>query len=47
MAAIADGSGAASEEGEFTLSNSDVCTKYREAGKIASLAMKGIKAQVT
>jgi curved DNA binding protein len=46
MAAIADGSGAASEEGEFTLSNSDVCTKYREAGKIASLAMKGIKAQI-
>jgi len=34
------------EEAEFTLANSDVCTKYREAGRIASLALKGIKSQI-
>lgn len=33
-------------EEELTLSNSDVCTKYREAGRIAALAMQGTKAQV-
>jgi hypothetical protein len=34
------------EETEFTLANSDVCTKYREAGRIAALALQGIKSQV-
>jgi curved DNA binding protein len=34
------------EDAEFTLANSDVCTKYREAGRIASLALQGIKSQV-
>jgi methionine aminopeptidase len=31
---------------ENTLANSDVCTKYREAGRIASLALQGIKSMV-
>ena len=31
---------------EYDLSNSDVCTKYREAGRIANLALTGIKSQV-
>jgi len=34
------------EEVELDLGNSDVCTKYREAGRIASLALQGIKSQV-
>lgn len=34
------------EDAENTLANSDVCTKYREAGRIASLALQGIKAMV-
>lgn len=35
-----------SDDAEFTLANSDVCTKYREAGRIASLALQGIKSQI-
>ncbi len=38
-----EGAAAGDEEAEYTLSNSDVCTKYREAGRIAALAMQGIK----
>lgn len=34
------------DETEFTIANSDVCTKYREAGRIASLALQGIKSQI-
>ena len=34
------------DESQFTLANSDVCTKYREAGRIANLALKGITSQV-
>mmetsp|Transcript_52224 Transcript_52224/g.119136 ORF Transcript_52224/g.119136 Transcript_52224/m.119136 type:complete len:395 (+) Transcript_52224:87-1271(+) len=34
------------DDDEFDLSNSDVCTKYREAGRIANLALQGIKGQV-
>jgi len=34
------------EDVENTLANSDVCTKYREGGRIASLALQGIKAMV-
>jgi len=37
---------AAEEEQELDLGNSDVCTKYREAGRIANLAMQGIKTMV-
>jgi curved DNA binding protein len=31
---------------ELDISNSDVCTKYREAGKIANLALQGLVLQV-
>ena len=41
MSAAAEESAADGEE--LGLSSSDVCTKYREAGRIASLALKGIK----
>lgn len=34
------------DDDELDLSNSDVCTKYREAGRIANLALQGIKGQV-
>jgi hypothetical protein len=34
------------EEVELDISNSDVCTKYREAGKIANLALQGLVLQV-
>lgn len=37
---------AAVEDQELDLGNSDVCTKYREAGRIANLAMQGIKTMV-
>lgn len=37
---------AAEEEQELDLGNSDVCTKYREAGRIVNLAMQGIKTMV-
>jgi len=38
---------AAEDEEEDDLSNSDVCTKYREAAKIANLALQGVITQVT
>ncbi len=41
MSAAAEEPAAVDEE--LSLSSSDVCTKYREAGRIASLALKGIK----
>lgn len=34
------------EDVELDISNSDVCTKYREAGKIANLALQGLVLQV-
>jgi len=34
------------DEVEEDLSNSDICTKYREAGKIANLALEGVVSQV-
>jgi len=37
---------AAVEDQELDLGNSDVCTKYREAGRIANLAMQGIKTMI-
>jgi curved DNA binding protein len=36
----------AGDSEELDLANSDVCTKYREAGRIASLALKGVKTQI-
>lgn len=33
-------------DAELDVSNSDVCTKYREAGKIANLALQGLVLQV-
>lgn len=33
------------EEGDKDISDSDVCTKYREAGKIADLALQGVLTQ--
>lgn len=34
------------EDDELDVSNSDVCTKYREAGKIANLALQGLMLQI-
>lgn len=36
----------ADEDTELDLSSSDVCTKYREAGRIANLALDGVIAMV-
>jgi len=36
----------ADPEAELDISNSDVCTKYREAGKIVNLALRGLIIQV-
>ena len=36
----------AGDSEELDLSNQDVCTKYREAGRIASLALQGVKTQI-
>lgn len=35
------------EDEELDLGNSDVCTKYREAGKIANMALEGVITQCT
>jgi len=34
------------DDTELDISNSDVCTKYREAGKITNLVLQGLMLQV-
>lgn len=34
------------DDGELDISNSDVCTKYREAANIVNLALQGLVLQV-
>lgn len=46
MAAASEEDPVVDNEAEEDLSNSDICTKYREAGKIANLALEGVVSQV-
>lgn len=42
---LEDAVGEGEDEEDTDISNSDVCTKYREAGKIVNLALEGLVAQ--